>query len=124
MNTAKKKAKKKAKPKAKPKGNGWGVMLKSGKLRTFWIIRPNVSLYESAEHAQSFAKECPGARVVRVQVVEVKRLREAIPPPYRLRVLAEWFDQDDANKGRGGQDTQVQDDLRTWADAIDKALED
>jgi len=55
--------------------------------------------------------------------VEVNRLREALPPPHRLRGLAEWFDRDDVNKGRDGQEAYVQDDLGTWADAIEKALE-
>jgi len=46
-----------------------------------------------------------------------------LPPPHRLRGLAEWFDRDDVNKGRDGQEAYVQDDLGTWADAIEKALE-
>ena len=46
--------------------------------------------------------------------VPVSALRDA---PEKLRLLAEWFDHQDAREGK--TDADVQDDLRRWADAIE-----
>ena len=53
--------------------------------------------------------------------VQVAALIKALPPADHLRILADWFDADDANKG-GGRGNTVQKDLRKWANAIDQAL--
>ena len=53
--------------------------------------------------------------------VQVAALKKAMPPADHLRILADWFDADDANKG-GGRGNTVQKDLRKWANAIDQAL--
>ena len=45
----------------------------------------------------------------------IVRLKDAMPPPQRMRLLASWFDMKDRNRG-------VQDDLRRWADRIEAAL--
>jgi hypothetical protein len=42
-------------------------------------------------------------------------------PPYRLRVLADFFEKYDSELNLGG--TEVQDDLREMADLSEKALE-
>jgi hypothetical protein len=56
---------------------------------------------------------------------------EALPDPDKLRLLAGWFDGDDAAKGRrgpslatlGGQPPdEVQRELRGWADDIEAAI--
>ena len=52
---------------------------------------------------------------------QVAGLIKALPPADHLRILADWFDADDANKG-GGRGNTVQKDLRKWANAIDQAL--
>ena len=57
--------------KAKQKGNGWGVMLKSGKLACFGKTR-NKKTCGSQSWAETYAGVYPGARVVRVQVVPVE----------------------------------------------------
>lgn len=49
------------------------------------------------------------------------QLVKALPPPEKLRLLADWFDVDDANKG-GQRGDIVQKDLRQWANAIEAAL--
>ena len=60
-----------------------------------------------------------------VQVAELAaqaaELKKALPPADRLRLLADWFDADDANKG-GLRGASVQRDLRKWAQAIEHAL--
>jgi len=43
-------------------------------------------------------------------------LREALPDPAKLLLLAEWFDAEEA-KGRWDGDDTVQRDLRKWANA-------
>lgn len=46
----------------------------------------------------------------------LRRAIEASPSPAKLRLLADWIDMIDAERGVGG--TEVQDDLRRWADAL------
>ncbi len=64
-----KKAKKKAR--AKQPGNGWGVMLKSGKLRTHYRSADKET-YTGKRWTEELAKTIPGARAVRVQVEPVE----------------------------------------------------
>jgi hypothetical protein len=61
-----------------------------------------------------------------------ERRRKALPDPDKLRLLADWFDGDDAAKGRrgpslatlGGQPPdEVQRELRGWADDIEAAID-
>ncbi len=50
----------------------------------------------------------------------IRRLRSflaLLPEPEKLLLLADWFDFDDAKKGRTGH-VDVQNDLRQWAAAI------
>lgn len=42
-------------------------------------------------------------------------------PPFRLRILADFFEKNDSELNLGG--TEVQDDLREMADLSEKALE-
>jgi len=46
---------------------------------------------------------------------EVARLRAALPDPAKLRLLAEWLDATHPSPR-----TEVQDDLRRWAVAVEK----
>ncbi len=56
----------------------------------------------------------------RAEPAEVAELRDALPDPVRLRVLANWFDHNNLLMGSlGGDDVQV--DLRKWADAAEAA---
>lgn len=48
---------------------------------------------------------------------EHDRLVAATPDPWKLRVLADWLDLDDRRAGRTS--SEVQDDLRRRADAIE-----
>lgn len=50
---------------------------------------------------------------------ELELMESLLPEPGKLIALAEWFDVDDAAKGRSGHD-EVQRDLRKWAVDIDK----
>ena len=52
-----------------------------------------------------------------VKIKDVERLRAA---PERLRSLADWFDYTDPQRGSYG--SEVQDDLRAWANTIDHIL--
>jgi hypothetical protein len=52
----------------------------------------------------------------------IKVLEDALPPPERLELLAEWFDKCYYNPSCSGE-TKVQDDLRLWAKRIRAALE-
>lgn len=52
----------------------------------------------------------------RLQATLLTLLRDAIPQPERLEVLALYFDSLDKVRGLAGE-TQVQDDLRRWAAA-------
>ena len=51
----------------------------------------------------------------------IKVLEDALPPPERLELLAEWFDK--CYQGPNNEGTEVQSDLRTWAYRIRAALE-
>ena len=53
---------------------------------------------------------------------EIARLREALPDPAKLRLLADWHDayDDRQTEARGNE---VQEDLRKWAAAAEAAKE-
>ena len=62
-----------------------------------------------------------------------ERRKKALPDPDKLRLLADWFDVDDAAKGRasptlatlGGQPSdEIQQELRGWAKDIAAAIEE
>ncbi len=59
---------------------------------------------------------------VRFRDAEIQKLRAAMPPAERLRVLADWFDMDDKRKGRTALQNEVQRDLRSWASRLKAAL--
>jgi hypothetical protein len=48
---------------------------------------------------------------------ERERIRTTLPDPEKLRLLAAWFDSQQAD-GRWGAGREVQTDLRKWADDI------
>lgn len=50
----------------------------------------------------------------------VARLEEALPDPYKLEILARWFDM----KYPSDANPEVQTDLREWAKKIRRALEE
>jgi len=52
-----------------------------------------------------------------------ERAEAALPPAAKLRGIAEFFDRFDADRGQTNR-TEVQDDLRKWADAIDAAMKE
>lgn len=56
--------------------------------------------------------------LARQDQAQVRTLREALPPSHRLRLLADWVDR----KHPLDSDSEIQDALRGWADAIDAAL--
>lgn len=66
--------------------------------------------------AEAEAREAELAQVK----AENERLRIALPDADKLDLLATWFDQDDARKGRTG--SGVQRDLRDWATAARLAI--
>lgn len=51
-------------------------------------------------------------------VEERERIRELLPDPEKLRLLAEWFDVEQDAAGRWGAGRDVQEDLRKWADDL------
>lgn len=58
-----------------------------------------------------------------VEVVPLSEVKEALPDPEKLRLLADWFDKEQA-EGRWGGGEDVQGDLRRWADSIAGFLSD
>lgn len=54
-------------------------------------------------------------------IATVRQLREALPDPEKMEMLADWFDCDDNERGDYSS-TEVQDDLRKWAAQARKAL--
>jgi hypothetical protein len=82
------------------------------------------------EHIERLTQERDEARerryalyqgVYQKQGQRIQALEAALPDPAKLDLLADWFDQDDANKGRGG--VEVQGDLRRWARGIRNVLD-
>ena len=81
---------------------------------------------------QCFERECEtrGVSLVwragvagEIEVLEALRdkVRGALPDAEKLRLLAEWFDAQEAN-GRWGSGREVQDDLRGWADSTSRLI--
>lgn len=77
-------------------------------------LRDAASVLRAHEYA-------PLAAVCELAEGEIGRLREALPDPAKLEMLADWFDLDDANRGRT-ECTEVQSDLRKWAQSARSAL--
>jgi hypothetical protein len=68
------------------------------------------------------------ARALLAAQEEVERLRSALPPAEKLRLLADWFENvlpkmvfRDGHEHKHTGD-QVQHDIRKWADSIDAAM--
>ena len=53
-------------------------------------------------------------------LVKYNTLKEAVPPPDKLELLAKWFD----FKYKDDENPEVQEDLRRWANNLRNALED
>lgn len=66
------------------------------------------------DHKDPYAKPTQGV---------ITKLQEALPDPCKLRLLADWFDAEQAEDRWGGVDglVEVQADLRRWADAAEAA---
>ncbi len=101
---------------------------------------------ENRQHAQDYkarveeaeAHDCGYALTKALEIAEnqmalAERRKKTMPNPDKLRLLADWFDRDDAVKGRagstfatlGGQPSdEVQRELRGWARDIDAAIEE
>lgn len=66
------------------------------------------------EDQDMFESDNPGTKYVRADLVEI--LKDALPEPKRLRLLAYWFDiQSNFDGG------EIQSDLRLWSDKIEAA---
>lgn len=71
-----------------------------------------------AAHAFTEAGDWLVCRVCALRIHVGKEIAAAdAPEPWKLRALADWLDIDDQRARRTG--TDVQDDLRRWADALE-----
>lgn len=87
-------------------------------------------LWERTGHKVSWAAASEPAKepcrnVAEAELLEIlpaiyeqrdREWRERLPDPEKLRLLADWFDAQQPSRGWNG--TEVQDDLRKWADNI------
>lgn len=88
----------------------FGRDLDAARARITELERERDSAVNIAQRAEHRANQAESER---------DALRAALPPPYRLRSLADWID----IKYPYDPEPEVQSDLRKWADTIDKARE-
>lgn len=62
-------------------------------------------------------------KLIRIPADTWRAVVEALPDSAKLRVLANWFDKEQASGRSDWRDDEVQRDLRRWADRATKALE-
>ena len=75
---------------------------------------------DEAAYAKLAGEYESAAMHLRQAQARIEELEAALPDAGKLGLLADWFDQDDANKGGGG--SEIQADLRHWARGIRQAL--
>jgi hypothetical protein len=106
-----------------PDGCGKPIIKKTGKIL---VHKDHVeSVKEKTSLLQKMANQ---SRRIAALESENARLREALPPPEKLHILADWFEVifpnmifRDGHEHKNSKD-EVQRDLKRWADAIDAAL--
>ena len=62
-------------------------------------------------------------KLVRIPAETWRAVLEALPDSAKLRVLANWFDKEQASRRSDWRDDEVQRDLRRWAGKARAALE-
>lgn len=87
-------------------------------------VEPNDLLEFENEYKEMLESDEDDGIVLRATLDLVDKLAKALPDPEKLRKLADFFDKyDQATKYKPVPDeTEVQDDLRNWANAAEEAM--